>query len=95
MILRELCSIVRIIHRFTILFFFPSLANFMFMYLVSYCNGKSLMFVFCYYVYASNVVLQSGHQPSVLVWDCATLAFISELKGHLYGVECIAFSSDG
>ncbi|KAK6290592.1 hypothetical protein POUND7_002133 [Theobroma cacao] len=38
---------------------------------------------------------ESGHQPSVLVWDCATLAFISELKGHLYGVECIAFSSDG
>ncbi|XP_021290055.1 mitogen-activated protein kinase-binding protein 1 [Herrania umbratica] len=38
---------------------------------------------------------ESGHQPSVLVWDCGTLAFISELKGHLYGVECIAFSSDG
>ncbi|OMO85146.1 hypothetical protein CCACVL1_10386 [Corchorus capsularis] len=38
---------------------------------------------------------ESGHQPSVLVWDCVTLAFVSELKGHLYGVECIAFSPDG
>ncbi|KAH9672782.1 transducin/WD40 repeat-like superfamily protein [Citrus sinensis] len=38
---------------------------------------------------------ESGPQPAVLVWDCANLAFISELKGHLYGVECIAFSPDG
>ncbi|XVF08242.1 hypothetical protein REPUB_Repub06bG0209700 [Reevesia pubescens] len=38
---------------------------------------------------------ESGHQPSVLVWDCVTRAFISELKGHIYGVECIAFSPDG
>ncbi|XVE76508.1 hypothetical protein DITRI_Ditri12bG0179300 [Diplodiscus trichospermus] len=38
---------------------------------------------------------ESGHQPSVLVWDCVTHAFISELKGHLYGVECIAFSPNG
>lgn len=43
----------------------------------------------------SNMVLQSGPQPSVLVWECANLTFISELKGHLYGVECIAFSPDG
>lgn len=41
------------------------------------------------------MILQSGPQPAVLVWDCANLAFISELKGHLYGVECIAFSPDG
>ncbi|XP_044510723.1 mitogen-activated protein kinase-binding protein 1 isoform X4 [Mangifera indica] len=38
---------------------------------------------------------ESGPQPSVLVWECANLTFISELKGHLYGVECIAFSPDG
>uniref|UniRef100_A0A2N9FAB1 Anaphase-promoting complex subunit 4 WD40 domain-containing protein n=1 Tax=Fagus sylvatica TaxID=28930 RepID=A0A2N9FAB1_FAGSY len=38
---------------------------------------------------------ESGPQPAVLVWDCATLALISELKGHLYGVACIAFSPDG
>ncbi|XP_057983325.1 uncharacterized protein LOC131168119 isoform X1 [Malania oleifera] len=38
---------------------------------------------------------ESGHQPAVLVWDCTALAFISELKGHQYGVECIAFSSNG
>lgn len=47
------------------------------------------------YLYASNTVLQSGPQPAVLVWDCATLALVSELKGHLYGVACIAFSPDG
>ncbi|XP_038701339.1 mitogen-activated protein kinase-binding protein 1 isoform X1 [Tripterygium wilfordii] len=38
---------------------------------------------------------ESGHQPAVLVWDLTTLTFVSELKGHLYGVECIAFSPDG
>ncbi|GLT37573.1 hypothetical protein SLA2020_118820 [Shorea laevis] len=38
---------------------------------------------------------ESGHQPAVLVWDCTTLSFLCELKGHLYGVECIAFSPDG
>ncbi|KAI4353229.1 hypothetical protein L6164_002195 [Bauhinia variegata] len=36
-----------------------------------------------------------GSQSSVLVWDSATLALISELKGHLYGVVCISFSPDG
>ncbi|KAJ7961294.1 mitogen-activated protein kinase-binding protein 1 isoform X1 [Quillaja saponaria] len=38
---------------------------------------------------------ESGTQPSVLVWDSATLAFSAELKGHLYGISCISFSSDG
>ncbi|KAK2657454.1 hypothetical protein Ddye_010506 [Dipteronia dyeriana] len=38
---------------------------------------------------------ESGPQPAVLVWDSANLALISELKGHLYGLECIAFSPDG
>lgn len=38
---------------------------------------------------------ESGNQPAVLVWDYTTLSFISELKGHLFGVECICFSPDG
>ncbi|KAA8518995.1 hypothetical protein F0562_016231 [Nyssa sinensis] len=38
---------------------------------------------------------ESGHQPAVLIWDAATLAVISELKGHQYGVSCIGFSPDG
>ncbi|XP_060673982.1 uncharacterized protein LOC107430725 isoform X3 [Ziziphus jujuba] len=38
---------------------------------------------------------ESGTQAAVLVWDSATLAFASELKGHVYGVSCIAFSPDG
>ncbi|XP_050214454.1 uncharacterized protein LOC126665648 isoform X2 [Mercurialis annua] len=38
---------------------------------------------------------ESGNKPTVLVWDCSTLALISELKDHLYGVECISFSPDG
>ncbi|KAH7553801.1 hypothetical protein JRO89_XS12G0059000 [Xanthoceras sorbifolium] len=46
-------------------------------------------------LYASNMLLQSGPQPAVFVWDSANLALISELNGHLYGVECIAFSPDG
>ncbi|KAK9168222.1 hypothetical protein Syun_000362 [Stephania yunnanensis] len=36
-----------------------------------------------------------GHQPAVLVWDCASRVLISELKVHQYGVACIAFSPDG
>ncbi|KAG8376992.1 hypothetical protein BUALT_Bualt09G0121900 [Buddleja alternifolia] len=38
---------------------------------------------------------ESGHQPAILVWDCATLTFICELKGHQYGVACMALSYDG
>ena len=41
------------------------------------------------------LVLQSGPQPAVFVWDLAGMAFLSELKGHLYGVACLAFSPDG
>ncbi|KAL0451056.1 UNVERIFIED_CONTAM: WD repeat-containing protein 90 [Sesamum latifolium] len=38
---------------------------------------------------------ESGPQPGVLVWDCSTLAFRCELKGHQYGVACVALSPDG
>nr|GEU51936.1 hypothetical protein [Tanacetum cinerariifolium] len=38
---------------------------------------------------------ESGHQPAVIVWNSATLASVSALKGHRYGVACIAFSPDG
>ncbi|KAI3781660.1 hypothetical protein L2E82_11680 [Cichorium intybus] len=38
---------------------------------------------------------QSGQQPSIIVWSSATLTSISELKGHQYGVACMAFSPDG
>ncbi|XP_051132212.1 uncharacterized protein LOC127252184 isoform X3 [Andrographis paniculata] len=38
---------------------------------------------------------QSGYQPGVLVWNSNTLAFLCELKGHQYGVECMALSPDG
>ncbi|PON63709.1 WD repeat containing protein [Trema orientale] len=38
---------------------------------------------------------ESGTQPAVLVWDGTTLALVSELKGHVYGLGCIAFSPDG
>ncbi|XP_024024941.1 mitogen-activated protein kinase-binding protein 1 [Morus notabilis] len=37
----------------------------------------------------------SGTQLAVLVWDVETLALVYELKGHLFGVGCIAFSPDG
>jgi len=66
-------------------------------YLYEIDLGRAYMTYFydVLYLYASNMVLQSGPQPAVLVWDCATLALVSELKGHLYGVACIAFSPDG
>ncbi|KAJ9548772.1 hypothetical protein OSB04_021315, partial [Centaurea solstitialis] len=38
---------------------------------------------------------ESGHQPAIVVWSSATLASVSELKGHQYGVACMAFSPDG
>ncbi|KAG6595378.1 Mitogen-activated protein kinase-binding protein 1, partial [Cucurbita argyrosperma subsp. sororia] len=38
---------------------------------------------------------ESGPQPAVFVWDLAGMGFLSELKGHLYGVACLAFSPDG
>ncbi|CAN1275734.1 Mitogen-activated protein kinase-binding protein 1 [Linum perenne] len=38
---------------------------------------------------------ESGNQPAVLVWDRSTMSFLSDLNGHVYGVECIAFSPDG
>ncbi|EXB89953.1 Mitogen-activated protein kinase-binding protein 1 [Morus notabilis] len=38
---------------------------------------------------------ESGTQLAVLVWDVETLALVYELKGHLFGVGCIAFSPDG
>ncbi|XP_024965743.1 mitogen-activated protein kinase-binding protein 1 [Cynara cardunculus var. scolymus] len=38
---------------------------------------------------------ESGHQPAIVVWSSATLASVSELKGHRYGVACMAFSPDG
>jgi WD40 repeat protein len=56
--------------------------------------SKKLRKVF-FYLYASDMILQSGNQPAVLVWDCSTMSFVSELKGHLYGVECITFSPNG
>ncbi|KAL0545194.1 hypothetical protein IC582_020342 [Cucumis melo] len=38
---------------------------------------------------------ESGPQPAVFVWELSGMAFVSELKGHLYGVACLAFSPDG
>ncbi|KAK2966136.1 hypothetical protein RJ640_018389, partial [Escallonia rubra] len=38
---------------------------------------------------------ESGNQSAVVVWDCATLASVSDLKGHQDGVACTAFSPDG
>ncbi|KAG5550428.1 hypothetical protein RHGRI_015400 [Rhododendron griersonianum] len=38
---------------------------------------------------------ESGHQPAVLVWNCTSMALLSELKSHQYGVTCTGFSPDG
>ncbi|KAJ7513335.1 hypothetical protein O6H91_24G001100 [Diphasiastrum complanatum] len=38
---------------------------------------------------------ESGHQPSVIVWDAVTGSCISELKAHKNGVSCLQFSPNG
>ncbi|EXC24805.1 Mitogen-activated protein kinase-binding protein 1 [Morus notabilis] len=43
--------------------------------------------------FSSNAEIEL--KPAVLVWDVETLALVSELKGHLFGVGCIAFSPYG
>ncbi|PRP86748.1 hypothetical protein PROFUN_02897 [Planoprotostelium fungivorum] len=35
---------------------------------------------------------QSGHQPSVIVWEISSKKIIADLKGHTFGVSCISFS---
>ncbi|KAF3600485.1 hypothetical protein F2Q69_00038983, partial [Brassica cretica] len=32
---------------------------------------------------------------SVLIWDCESLGLVAELKGHLYGAQCLSFSPNG
>ncbi|KAL2484799.1 Transducin/WD40 repeat-like superfamily protein [Abeliophyllum distichum] len=38
---------------------------------------------------------ESGPRPSVLIWDGITSTLIHELKGHQYGIACMALSPDG
>ncbi|CAN8269531.1 unnamed protein product [Cochlearia groenlandica] len=38
---------------------------------------------------------ESQNLSTVLIWDCETLGLVSELKGHLYGAQCLSFSPNG
>lgn len=38
---------------------------------------------------------QSSNLSSVLIWDCESLGLVAELKGHLYGAQCLSFSPNG
>ncbi|XP_077409211.1 mitogen-activated protein kinase-binding protein 1-like isoform X2 [Vanacampus margaritifer] len=38
---------------------------------------------------------ESGHLPSVRLWDVSERRQVSELQKHEYGVSCVAFSPDG
>ncbi|ANM65506.1 putative transcription factor WD40-like family [Arabidopsis thaliana] len=38
---------------------------------------------------------ESPNLSAVLIWDCDTLGLVSELKGHLYGSQCLSFSPNG
>ncbi|XP_010553083.1 PREDICTED: mitogen-activated protein kinase-binding protein 1 isoform X2 [Tarenaya hassleriana] len=52
----------------------------------------------CVAVSQNGRFVAAGESPNlsaVLIWDCETLGLVSELKGHLYGVQCLAFSPNG
>ncbi|KAL0719807.1 hypothetical protein Bca4012_069131 [Brassica carinata] len=38
---------------------------------------------------------ESSNLSSVLIWDCDTLGLVAELKGYLYGAQCLSFSPNG
>ncbi|KAG2245848.1 hypothetical protein Bca52824_085476 [Brassica carinata] len=38
---------------------------------------------------------ESSNLSSVLIWDCDALRLVAELKGHLYGAQCLSFSPNG
>ncbi|KAH0943988.1 hypothetical protein HID58_003625, partial [Brassica napus] len=38
---------------------------------------------------------ESSNLSSVLIWDCESLGLVAELKGHLYGAQCLSFSPNG
>lgn len=35
---------------------------------------------------------ESGHQPSISIWDVSAKSVVCELKQHKFGVSCLAFS---
>ncbi|XP_018439328.1 uncharacterized protein LOC108811742 [Raphanus sativus] len=38
---------------------------------------------------------ESSNLSSVLIWDCESSGLVAELKGHLYGAQCLSFSPNG
>lgn len=58
-------------------------------------RSNDLLIIRTFLTPCSILVLQSGPQPAVFVWELSGMVFVSELKGHLYGVACLAFSPDG
>ncbi|KFK38302.1 hypothetical protein AALP_AA3G096300 [Arabis alpina] len=52
----------------------------------------------CVAVSQNGRFVAAGESPNlsaVLIWDCETLVLVSELKGHLYGAQCLSFSPNG
>ncbi|CAL9220117.1 unnamed protein product [Arabidopsis halleri] len=52
----------------------------------------------CVAVSQNGRFVAAGESPNlsaVLIWDCDTLGLVSELKGHLYGSQCLSFSPNG
>ncbi|VVA96950.1 unnamed protein product [Arabis nemorensis] len=52
----------------------------------------------CVAVSQNGRFVAAGESPNlsaVLIWDCETLGLVSELKGHLYGSQCLSFSPNG
>ncbi|CAA7051067.1 unnamed protein product [Microthlaspi erraticum] len=52
----------------------------------------------CVAVSQNGRFVAAGESPNlsaVLIWDCETLGLVAELKGHLYGAQCLSFSPNG
>ncbi|KAL1193838.1 Cilia- and flagella-associated protein 52 [Cardamine amara subsp. amara] len=52
----------------------------------------------CVAVSQNGRFVAAGESPNlsaVLIWDSETFGLVSELKGHLYGAQCLSFSPNG
>jgi WD40 repeat protein len=57
--------------------------------LPSFLVVSELIFFFFFFL---PFFSQSGHQPSITVWDLTTQQAVADFKGHKFGVSCLAFS---
>lgn len=51
--------------------------------------------IFFFFFNIEFLLFQSGHQPSIVIWDIQARSIVAELKGHKYGVGLLAFTPNG